>query len=54
MGVRISVLWGGGILAGFSEEATFLQGFEAQAGFHWLENRAEGVGKRQVERTRNI
>ena len=38
MGVRVSVLRGGGIRAGFAEEVTFELGFEAQAGFHWLEN----------------
>lgn len=33
-----SVLWGGGIQAGFVEEVLSGLGFEAQAAFHWFEN----------------
>lgn len=57
--MRVSVLWGGGIRAGFVEEVTFGLDFEAQAGFHWFENQGgdlsgqEGVTRKQVEKTRN-
>lgn len=38
MGVRVSVLWGGGNPDRPVEEVTFGLGFEAQSGVHWLEN----------------
>lgn len=57
VGVRVSVLRRE-IRAGFAEEVTFELGFEAQAGFHWLENQEGTVQsreshKKQVAKSRN-
>lgn len=43
------MLWREGIWAGFAEEVTSGLGFEAQAGFHWVESQGGDLSEQESQ-----